>query len=126
MTGDTLLHRQVSPSWVQLGRVTSQAFRPTPKDEKLLSVYNGDMITPRSSWDHFTGTLRRLSAGVMSVTVGECAHQELPAASDPMPFPEHAVIDFTGFAENEIKKKAKHLRAAAEHRGWQYQAEGIS
>ena len=46
MTGTTLLLRQIHPSFVQDGRVTSQAFRPTPKDESLLSVYDGDQITP--------------------------------------------------------------------------------
>lgn len=126
MTQDTLLHRQVSPSWVQRGRVTSQVFRPTPKDEKLLSVYDGDMISPRNAWCHYTETLELTSVGVMSVTVGECSHQDLRAVSDPKPFPEHAVIDFTGFTKNEIEKKAKHLRAAAGSRGWQYQEEGIS
>jgi len=36
----TLLHRQVNPAFVQSGRVTSQAFKPTPKDQGLLSVYD--------------------------------------------------------------------------------------
>ena len=44
MTSETLLLRQIHPSFVQKGRVTSQAFRPTPKDEHLLSVDNGDKI----------------------------------------------------------------------------------
>ena len=42
MTPDTLLLRQIHPGFIQGGRVTSQAFRPTPKDEFLLSVDNGD------------------------------------------------------------------------------------
>jgi hypothetical protein len=55
MTGATFLLRQVHPSFVQAGRVTSQAFRPTPKDRSLLSVYDGDQITPEAAWIHFTG-----------------------------------------------------------------------
>ena len=39
--GLRLLHRQVHPSWIQEGRITSQAFSPTPKDLGLLSVYLG-------------------------------------------------------------------------------------
>jgi len=45
MTDETLVHRQIHPSFVQAGFPTSQAFRPTPKDESKLSVYDGDMIT---------------------------------------------------------------------------------
>lgn len=40
----THLHRQVHPSWVQDGRATSQAFKPTPKDNGRLSVYDGDQM----------------------------------------------------------------------------------
>lgn len=120
MTPDTLLLRQVHPSWVQQGRVTSQLFRPAPKDEKRLSVYDGDLITAGKAWGHFTGTLGYASVGVMAVAVKECQQHGLSAASDPEPFPEHAVIDYSAFSENEIRTKAKHLRAAAEARGWQY------
>jgi hypothetical protein len=41
----TLLLRQIHPGFFQYGRPSSQAFRPTPKDEKMLSVYDGDMIS---------------------------------------------------------------------------------
>jgi hypothetical protein len=44
MTEATLLLRQVHPSFIQHGRVTSQVFRPTLKDKRLLSVYDGDLI----------------------------------------------------------------------------------
>jgi hypothetical protein len=67
MTGTTLLLRQVHPSFVQAGRVTSQAFRPTPKDESLLSVYDGDQITAENSWSHFTSQNNCRSVGVMAV-----------------------------------------------------------
>ena len=43
MTPDTLLLRQIHPSFMQYGRVTSLAFRPTPKDEGFLSVGDGDV-----------------------------------------------------------------------------------
>ena len=54
MTGDTLLLRQIHPSFVQDGRVTSQAFRPTPKDDAQLSAYDGDQITPVAAWLNYT------------------------------------------------------------------------
>jgi len=121
MTGATLLLRQVHPSFIQAGRVTSQAFRPTPKDRSLLSVYDGDQITAEASWTHFTGQDGCTSAGVLGMTVGECAAEGLPARPDPEPFPEHAVIDFTGLTDNQIEKKGKKLKAKAEARGWLYQ-----
>lgn len=123
MTDATMLLRQVHPSWVQQGRVTSQAFRPTPKDKHLLSVYDGDLITAADSWTHFSGTLGFPSVGVMAVTVAECSTLDLPARPDPEPFPEHAVIDFSGLAENQIEKKGKRLKVKAEERGWLHQAD---
>jgi hypothetical protein len=121
MTVATLLLRQVHPSFVQAGRVTSQALRPTPKDESLLSVYDGDLISAEKAWEHFTNQDNCRSAGVLAVTVDECAAEGLSARPDPAPFPEHAVIDFTGLTDNQIEKKGKKLKAKAEVRGWQYQ-----
>ena len=85
MTDQTLLLRQVHPVFVQEGRVTSQTFRPTPKDEYLLSAYNGDMITPEDSWKHFTGQSACRSAGVMAVLKGECNVLELAVIEDRIP-----------------------------------------
>lgn len=118
MTNETLLLRQVNPSWIQNGRITSQVFRPTPKDQSRLSVYDGDKIRPKESWEHFTVTLGCRSVGVMAVTVLECANYGLVALSDPSEFPEHAVIDFGGLEENRVKTTSKLLKAAAEARGW--------
>jgi len=122
MSGSTLLYRQVHPSWVQLGRVTSQAFRPTPKDQKKLSAYDGDQITAKRAWLHYTSTLGLASVGVLAVTTDECRLVGLSVEPDPKPFPEHVLIDFTLFQENEIKSIAKRLKAHADLRGWQYQA----
>lgn len=121
MNGATLLLRQVHPSFVQAGRVTSQAFRPTPKDRLMLSVYDGDQITPENSWTHFTAQDNCRSVGVMAVTVDECVHETLRVQPDPKPFPEHAVIDFSDCTDRQCEKKSKKLRAKAETRGWLYQ-----
>ena len=55
MTPETLLLRQVHPSFTQDGKLSSQAFFPFPKDEGQLSVYDGDLIEAKPSWDHFRG-----------------------------------------------------------------------
>jgi hypothetical protein len=47
---ETVLLRQVNPRFIQNGRFSSQVFRPTPKDHELLSVDNGDLITPEASF----------------------------------------------------------------------------
>jgi hypothetical protein len=121
MTDATLLLRQVHPSFIQAGHVTSQAFRPTPKDELLLSVYDGDQLSAEESWKHFTSQEHCTSVGVLAVTVGECTIEALPARLSQELFPEHAVIDFTGLSDNQIEKKGKKLKARAEVRGWQHQ-----
>jgi len=123
MTTETLLLRQVNPSWIQAKRITSQLFKPTAKDQKGISVYDGDQITPEDSWRYYTGKLGYASVGVMAVTVAECAAQNLPVAPDPEPFPEHVLIKFDGLSNSQIEKKAKRLRAAAVSRGWLYEAE---
>ncbi len=123
MTKDTLLFRQINPVWVQNGRITSQAFKPTPKDNKRLSVYDGDKITASEAWNHYVCVLGFTSAGVVAVTVEECQSRDLNVEPDPIPFPAHAVILFTEFSVSQIEKVAKYLKKAAIQRGWQYQAE---
>ncbi|ADG07527.1 conserved hypothetical protein [Kyrpidia tusciae DSM 2912] len=117
MNDRTLLYRQVHPSWVQHGRPSSQTFKPTPKDNKRLSVYDGDMITPSRAWEHYTSHLGLASVGVVSVTVSECTALELYVISDPIPFPEHAIIDFSEYSASAAEKKAKKLAHLANARG---------
>ena len=93
---------------------------PTPKDQHLLSVYDGDQIAPEDSWRHFTDALGYFSAGVMAVTVGECADQGRDVRPDRATFQEHAVIDFTSLNRSEVKSVGKTLARFANTRGWQY------
>ena len=123
MNDSTLVMRQINSAWMQDGQVTSQAFRPFPKDDGLLSVYDGDMIEPPAAHSHFTTKLGFGSIGIQAVRVDECADLELPARPDPLPdFDEHAVIDFTAHGKKAIKSKAKLLRSKAAERGWLFQA----
>lgn len=118
MNSETLLLRQINPSFVQDGRVTSQAFHPTPKDENKLSVYDGDQITPQKAWQHFIGTPNCHSVGVMAVSQGECTEQNVSVVPDGVPFPEHAYLDFSNMSNGDRKRKAKALSAKALQRGW--------
>jgi pterin-4a-carbinolamine dehydratase len=121
MNNETMLYRQVHPTMIEKGKVTSQVFRPTPKDKKQLSAYDGDQITAENSWQHFTNTLSFVSVGVVGVTVEECQHHHLVIIPDPKTFREHVLIDFTSHdTENQIKKTSKLLRSVADNRGWLY------
>ncbi|MFL1584651.1 hypothetical protein NKZ05_09145 [Stutzerimonas stutzeri] len=121
MDNDTLLLRQINPSFIQDGKITSQAFSPTPKDDKKLSCYDGDQISANDAHEHFVNTLGFRSVGVTAVTVSECADLGLPAEPDPEPFKEHVVIDFAGNGNGDIRRKAKILRSIAERRDWIFQ-----
>ena len=75
MNSETLLLRQVHPSFVQNGRITTQAFTPTLRDQNRLSVYDGDLIEAEPAWIHYTSILDLQSIGVVAVTVAECVRQ---------------------------------------------------
>lgn len=122
MNDNTIVYRQIHPTFVQAGFPTSQAFRPTPKDECLLSVYDGDLISSEKAWGHYTGELGLASVGVMGLTVSECAAESLPVRSDPVRFPEHAVIDFASLTDKECRNKSKRLQSKAIKRDWLYRA----
>ena len=122
MTAETLLLRQIHPSFVQNGRVTSQAFRPTPKDELELSVDNGDLITPDAAWKRFISQSACSSSGVMAISNGECSACQLQVVQDGTPYPEHCYLDFSLFERKESEKIGKRLSALAQARGWLYQA----
>lgn len=126
MNDTTLLYRQVHPNHVRMGHITSQVFRPTQKDNGKLSVYDGDQMEADVSWRHFTQEQGYPSAGVVAVTVEECAGEGLVVLPDPNEFPEHVQIVFEDPDGNRLSRKqieniSQRLKAAAERRGWQYQ-----
>jgi hypothetical protein len=123
--GDELLFRQINPGFVHESRVTSQAFRPTPKDEGQLSVSLSSLTSAQTAYELYTAGRQLDSAGVMGVTRGECSALELRVVADPLlapvEDPAHALVDFTDFGTNQIEKKSKKLGRKANARGWLYQ-----
>jgi len=117
MTPQTPLLRQISPSFLKNGMLTTQAFSPTRKDERRLSVDNGDLIDAERSYERFTGK----SAGVLAVTLGECSASALQVIEDATPYPEHCSIDFSGLSNRLVAVRAKELRDYSVARGWLYQ-----
>jgi len=122
MNNDTHLLRQIHPSFVQNGKVTSQAFHPTPKDENKLSAYDGDQITCEESWKHYVNDLNLQSVGTQVILYEECTVKDLTVIPDSGTFKEHVLIDFTGLSNGQKKSKSKFLRNAAEKRAWCYEA----
>lgn len=119
MNDNTLLYRQISPEHVQNGRVTSLAFRPMPKDEKKLSVYDGDKLSPEESYNHFVGCKCR-SVGVLGVEKQECIEEGLHVLEDYETHPYHVLIDFSGKTNNQVRRAAEHLKEKAITRDWLY------
>lgn len=48
-----VLLRQVHPSYIENGDLSSQPFRPTPKDANKLSLYRSSICSAEESFIHF-------------------------------------------------------------------------
>ncbi|MBI4863223.1 MAG: hypothetical protein HY815_23590 [Candidatus Riflebacteria bacterium] len=117
-----LLWRQVHPGFIHDGRVSSQAFTPTPKDEGLLSVARESLTTAKDAFRHHVETLGFASAGVMAVSVGECLDASLNSYDQPLPHnPAHAIVDFRALSDKQTGKTGRKLAALARSRGFVYQ-----
>jgi len=114
------LWRQIHPSFLVGGQPGSQAFRPTPKDQDLLSFDDGSRITEEASWQRHTGARGLASLGVLAITVDECAGETLPVLADGVPDPEHVTVSFAGHTTGQRKAISKRLRDCAVARGWQF------
>ena len=115
---DELLFRQVHPAWIEAGRPTTQAFRPSAKDEGLLSVARGSKTTAASAFELHTQTRRLASVGVWGFRVRDCSEIALDAyddpVTDPVPDPAHAVVDFSALGHKDARAKSQLLKARAE------------
>lgn len=131
MNADTLLLRQIHPIMVQSGHIatqafiTSQSFTPTGKDEGRLSVYNGEKFSAERSFEHYTEALKLDSAGVVAVSIAECAAQGRNVVEDNDPFDGHSHIDYNGLSKSGVRSVAKILRDCAVERGWLFQRREI-
>jgi hypothetical protein len=124
---EEIVLRQVHPSFLRDGRPSSQAWKPTKKDEGRLSVSRSSVSEPKAAFEHHTRAMQLASAGTWGVTVGECGTQELKVYPDPLPptplvpaDPSHAFIDFTGLPNSRVEAKATKLGRYASERGALY------
>jgi hypothetical protein len=121
---EELLFRQVHPSFVRDGRPSSQAFRPTAKDEGKLSVARSSLTTAAGAFELHTAGLGLPSAGTWAVTIRECREQALSVLSDPLTSPPekvdnpaHAVVDFAPYTKSQAEAKGARLARKAVERG---------
>jgi len=118
---DSLLLRQVHPNFLKDGQLSSQAFFPFPKDKGKLSVYDGKLISPAESFEHYTEKLSYQSVGVWGISDAEVIASGLTSEPDPLPeSPAHALINFGKASDKECRKLAKKLKTFALARGILY------
>lgn len=121
-----LLLRHIHPSWVRDGAPTSQAFKPSQKDQGKLSTARGSLTTAAAAFALHTGPMRLAAAGTWAVSVAEVGEDPVPLSAfgdpvvEPVPDPAHAYIDFAGQDRKATETKAKLLKAAALRRGRQH------
>jgi len=113
-----LLLRQVHSSFVKDNQITSQAFRPTPKDKHLLSFDDGNRIDAQRAWIRHNSLPNATSSGVLAVSKQECETHELAVFYDGTPYPEHVSVGFSNHSSNKQRRIAKRLRDHAIKRGW--------
>lgn len=119
-----LLFRQVPPSWFEDGEPSSQAFRPTKKDEGMLSVALASKTTAEAAFRHHTDGLGLKSVGTWAVSVEDVSSVELTAYKDPVDGdPAHGFIDFRDIGRKPSETKAKILKARAHARGCLHRVE---
>jgi hypothetical protein len=122
---DEFLYRQIHPQWIIDGEPSSQAFKPTKKDEGILSIALGSKTTASGAFLHHTKVLKLASAGTWAVTVGEVEAVDLSSFEQPLEdSPAHGFIDFGDLGRGAIESKAKRLLANARERGCVYHPSG--
>ncbi|MGW4325433.1 hypothetical protein ACWEKR_06025 [Nocardia sp. NPDC004573] len=120
-----LIWRNVNPAWIQDGKVSSQAFRPTPKDKQQLSGAREQKVTAEKHFHEFTQELELRSVGVWAVSVGEANAQDVRCVYDaesadaPDPCPTgHTYLDFRAhMGDKAIRRVGRLLSEDAQRRG---------
>ena len=121
---DEILFRQIHPSLLQDGVISSAVFIPTMNDDGKLSVDRSSKTTTTASFDLYIGS-GRASVAVCGVTVEEYDKENIPCYPDPLEAmeilhanPAHAYADFNAFGTNQRRKLAQRLRNVATVRGF--------
>jgi len=119
----SVLYRQIHPSWLQGDTITSQAFKPTAKDDGKLSTRLASKMSAEDAYIAHTADEGLQSVGTYQVTTEEVAGADLRSVtdSDVEGQPDgHAYIDCRDLARKHVEKAAKKLRTHAMSHGCQF------
>ena len=109
----TPLHRQLVHNWIRNGRITSQGFRPTRKDDNILSLAHGEIVSPEESQQRHRARGYQSDA-VATITGADCRQVNLRPIHDGDPAPEHVSMPFPPDASNSQRNDvARRLAAKA-------------
>ncbi|MFB7619822.1 hypothetical protein [Kitasatospora sp. NPDC056181] len=122
-----LLWRQIHPAFLDGGKMSSQAFTPSDKDDGELSVNRQSIVGANDAFRYFTEVQCFQSTAVYAVSAEEVAAKGLrtvdDSTSDPenAPSPGHAYVDFKAVAAGKRRKRIGGLlRDQAVARGQQH------
>ncbi|AHH20822.1 hypothetical protein NONO_c60460 [Nocardia nova SH22a] len=123
-----LVWRNVNPGFLDNGVLSSQAFRPTPKDKSKLSGARQAKVSAEKHFHEFTTELNLSSAGVWAVSVAEanaqdvrCVYDAEAATRPPDPCPAgHTYFDFQPHGTGARKRISRVLSDKAAARGCQH------
>jgi hypothetical protein len=122
-----VLFRNIHPSWIQDGKPTSQAFRPTLKDEGRLSLDRGSMTTAQDSFRLHTCAKGLQAEAVYGVSVDEFLNENIECFDDPIEGGAytvenlcHCIADFRPHGGSKPETISKKLKKKAIARGSLY------
>ena len=118
-SADDLLLYRVIPDWcLHNSIVSSQAFRPLPKANGLLSVCDSTKINPEDCLTEYASDATRPAPeGIMGILASECTSHTLAVLPAPPP-DHHVTVDFRAKSNGQKKKIGGKRRDKAVSRGW--------
>lgn len=124
-----ILFRQINPKSFQKGEPGSDRFRPSERDQNMLSIDRSSLTTPSAAHSLFVSTGKE-SVAVFGIGLGEfhnetieCFGDSVAATENNPANPAHALADYSSHTEKNQKIVAKRLKRLAVARGCLYQEE---
>lgn len=122
-----LLFRQVHPQFYHNGILGSSAFKPNSSDNGFMSMDRAALTSAADAHGHYTTHLKKLSACVYGLTVGELSTEGVGALEDPLAGngnipanPAHSLADYNSNTKSSWVKIGQRLKVLAERRGCQF------
>lgn len=122
-----VLFRQIHPNSFDNGQPGSDRFRPSEKDQDMLSVDRSAVTTAEEAYKRYVKSGRK-SVAVFGISVGEFQNETIPCKEDPLQEtcdqlenPAHALADYSSHTPSKQKLIAKRLKRVAIERGCLFQ-----